>query len=151
MKRVLITLLLFLSIISGCSSSKSKNEIINRFNLSEWSKSEGGIQAQLFTYKQNYKPGENIEIGIALKNVTGKDFILSKSPYITINMSYNGNGYADAIGEKKINDEDIKIPPRKTKELKLITVSTSLGEGLYEFTGGMDNINFPKLEVKVEK
>lgn len=147
MKRLF--LLLILLILLGCSNNS--DDVNNNLNVSEWSNQIDGIQVQLYTTKENYRVNENIELGIIINNLSDKSYTLNKSPYKTINMRHNGNAYADAIGEEKIAEEDIIIPPGEAKQLKIMIIPTNQGEGLYEFSGGMDGIKFPNIKIKVKK
>ncbi len=127
----------------------SSNE--NEINTSEWGKPFKGVQAQLFTAKSSYSLVDNIELEVRLRNNSRKLFILNKAPYKTVNMKYNGKAYADAIGEENISNADLVIPPGETKEFKIMVISTDQGEGRYEFSGGLDGIELPELDVTVHK
>lgn len=148
-----VSLFLF-ALVAGCSKNTKRPINQSKPIQSNWGKSHKGIRAMLYTPKSDWKVGEVIELRVKIKNTSKYPYLFKKEPYKTINMSHNGEPYADEIGnDPAIASKDIIIKPSETIDLLLTHVKTERkfdigGAGVYRF-GGLGELQFSDLKVLV--
>jgi len=135
--------ILFVLMLEGCSTSE------NELAESEWGELKNSIQAMLYSPRSNLKMGEQIDLRVKFRNVAN-DVRIVPSSYMTINMSRNGKGFADAIGSGDLYD-NIKLSPGQILDFHLACCRTDhQGAGIYEFSGAAGGLQLRSLKIYVK-
>jgi hypothetical protein len=114
----------------------------------EWKEQADGTKARLYTSKESWRAGEEVQISMELWNTGETEIKIPASSYKTINIYVNGKAVADEIGEES-DAEVYTVPPGEKYSFELTHLRTHT-PGVYSIGGSFGKITLPEFSVDVK-
>jgi hypothetical protein len=117
---------------------------------STWGTPRNGLQAMLYSPKQEYSINEKIELRVKVRNATNEPMIIKPQSYKNIYINVNGKAEEKILSDENYTSDNINLAPGETKDFLIFYYGTKEGTGVYDFSGALGDLQLPQIQIRVK-